>query len=124
MRRQKILTMPQSVSPRVRAYYHHHQLAPHPVAKQTPHTSEARLSTTIELLLFRKGLGVEVEEVAEWARLHVYSRAPYANPLLPTAYCLPSTSFPFDRGWWFAADVVADAIDAFDFVDDPCRHPR
>jgi hypothetical protein len=37
--------------PGTRAFFHHHALlAPHPVAKQTPHTSGARLSTTTELL--------------------------------------------------------------------------
>lgn len=27
-------------------------------------------------------------------------------------------SFPFDGCWWFAADVVTNSVDPFDFVDD------
>ena len=31
-------------------------------------------------------------------------------------------SFPFDRAWRLAGDVVTDAVDAFDFVADATRN--
>src|SRR5215831_14458251 len=35
-----------------------------------------------------------------------------------------SESFPFDRAWWLARNIVANPVNAFDFIDNPTGDPR
>ena len=64
------------------------------------------------------------------AKATVSGKAKRKTPIPTSALQIPhsplriphSKLLPFDRRGGFGADVVTDAVDARDLIDDPCRH--